>query len=67
MADDRIFDFDSLLGPGGSAGNAAPRDFLDKLKRHIEANVPMFTRKDGKTVVLSPEEMRKMLDEAEQA
>ncbi|MDR1535312.1 MAG: hypothetical protein LBU64_09480 [Planctomycetota bacterium] len=65
MAENRVVDIDALIAQGEPVRDAMRRGAHEAMKRHIQAGVPMVSRKDGETVMLSPEELRKMLAEAE--
>ena len=66
MTEDRIVDIDALIAQGEPIRDAIRRGAREAMKRHIKAGVPMVSQKDGKTVMLSPEELKKMLAETEQ-
>jgi hypothetical protein len=65
MAENRVVDIDALIAQGEPIKEAIRRGAREAMKRHIQAGVPMVSWKDGKTVMLSPEELKKMLAEAE--
>jgi hypothetical protein len=66
MAETRVVDIDALIAQGEPIKDAIRRGTREAMKRHIQAGVPMVSQKDGKTVMLSPEELKQMLAEAEQ-
>jgi hypothetical protein len=59
-------DIEALIAQGEPIIEAIRRGAFEAMKRHIQAGVPMVSVKDGKSVMLSPEELKKMLAEAEQ-
>jgi hypothetical protein len=67
MAESKVVDIEALIAQGEPIKDAIRRGARAAMKRHIQAGVPMVSQKDGKTVMLSPEELEKMLAEAESA
>ncbi|MDR1535242.1 MAG: hypothetical protein LBU64_09125 [Planctomycetota bacterium] len=65
MVENRVVDIEALIAQGEPIKDAIRRGAREAMKRHIQAGVPMVSRKDAKTVMLSPEELKKMLAEAE--
>ncbi|MDR1520832.1 MAG: hypothetical protein LBU23_11940 [Planctomycetota bacterium] len=65
MAETRVVDIDALIAQGEPIKDAIRRGTREAMKRHIQAGVPMVSQKDGKAVMLSPEELKQMLIEAE--
>lgn len=59
-------DISTLFEQGDAVLDAVRRGGLEAMKRYIRAGESMVSWKDGKVVRIPPEDLKKMLAEAEQ-
>lgn len=65
MIHNKEIDIDALIERDDLILDAIRRGGLEAMKRHIQAGVPMVSWKDGGVVHIQPEELKKILAEAE--
>lgn len=55
-------DIDALINDGEAVKAAVRRGGIEAMKQHIRAGEPMVSWRDGKVVMLTPEELTAMLE-----
>ncbi len=61
----RVVDIDAAWATPGLVKNAIRRGACEAMKRHIQAGVPMVGGRDGRSVLIYPEELKEILAKAE--
>ncbi len=61
----RVVDIDAAIAHPTLVTNAIRRGACEAMKRHIQAGVPMVGGRDGKSVLLYPEELKEILAKTE--
>lgn len=67
MTAKKDIDIAALFKQGDAVRNAVRRGGLEAMKQYIRAGESMVSWKDGKVVHIPPEELKKMLAEAEES
>ena len=65
MVENRIVDIDALIADGESIKEAIRRGTRDAMRQYIQAGESMVSWKDGKAVMIPPEELKALLAASE--